>query len=325
MLRHTLGLLTVGGLLLCSAPASAGPFGLGNGGGPFGGGGLFGKKKANNCQPACQPVSTCGTQTYGAQQAYSAQRYVTVAVPNSQLYGQVQQTSYAAPASDCGCSGSAVSQTTYSQPSYSQPTYSQPTYSAPTDGGCSTCGSAPAISYAQPTQSYSVASTGCGTTTSTCGDPCGSVATQGYGQPVGQSYATQSYNSGIVQTSGSDCGCSGSTGVVTSGMTTSNYGPTQSYGQPMAQSYGQPMGQTYGQPMASGTAGCSTCSQNVVDGTQNFGQPVPDQQMQNQSMQNGATNYGSSLQDGGFINEQPLQSTQPADATNAPVPSDDEA
>ena len=294
MLRHTLGALAVGGLLVCSAPASAGLFGGNGGGGPFGGGGLFGKK-GNDCQPACQPVQTCNTGCATAGYAAPAQQYVTIAVPNSQLYGsQVQQTSYAAPASDCGCSGSTTS---YAQPSYapSQPTYTE-SYSAPVDSGCSTCGSAPAISYAQPTQSYgqsySVAST----------STCGGATTQSFGQ----SYAQQSYSSGIVQTSGSDCGCSGSTGVVTS-----SYGqPTQSYSQPMTGSvqYGQPT-QSYGQPMGS-TSGCATCSQGVVDGTQNFGQPTADPQFQNQGQMNGTVNYGSTLQDGGYINEQPLNSTQ---------------
>ena len=333
MLRHTLGLLTVGGLLICSGPASAGPFGNG---GPFGGNGpfsgLFGKKQAGACAPACAtPAPACGQQAYGQQRYGVVTDYVTVAVPNQ----QVQQVGYAAPASDCGCSSASYaapmqSQPVYSQPSYSQPSYSQPTMSAPMDSGCSTCGSAPVLSYSQPQTSYTVADSGCGTT-STCGTPaCGSVVssgtTQGYAtQNYGQSYAaTQTYGSGIVQTSGSDCGCSGS-GVVSSGMTTSNYAPQQSvqnYGQPMGQSYGQPMGQSYNSgTVISGNSGCSTCSQGTVaDGTQNFGAPVPDQ-----GMQNGTVNYGETLQQGGFINEQPLESTQGNAVETPAAPADDEA
>ena len=232
--------------------------------------------------------------------------------------------------------------------SYSQPTqsYSQPTVSY---GQSSTCGT---TSYSQPVQQMSYGqpsyqSSGCGTSTvasSGC-TPSGqqtasygstqtfqgqsfqgqAFPTQSYATTCGTpstSFAQPSYSSGIVQTSGvtssSDCGCSTPIQTQTSYADPCGQSASVSYGQPSygqpTQSYGQP---SYGQPMMTGSTGCSTCSQGVViDGTSNMGAPTADPNMQGQSTQ-GTTNYGQSLQQGGVIQGQPLDTTTQQPNRNA--------
>ena len=330
MNRLPLSLLAVGAAAVTAAPALA---------------------QCSTCGSAPQPTQSYSqpsvsyaqpAQSY-SQPTQSFSRQSTVSYGQSSTCGT---TSYAQPSQSMS----------YSQPtqSYSQPTvsYSQPTVSY---GQSSTCGttsySQPVqqMSYGQP----SYQSSGCGTTSvasSGC-DPCGQQATQtvNYGstqsfqsqsfqsqpfqsQPTqsyattcgtpGTSFAQPSYSSGIVQTSGvtssSDCGCSTPTQTQVSyadpcGQSASvSYGQP-SYGQPM-QSYGQP---SYGQPMTTGSTGCSTCSQGVViDGTSNMGAPTADPNMQGQSTQ-GTPNYGQSLQQGGVIQGQPLDTTTQQPNRNA--------